>query len=135
MNIQYWNVDNKTTRLQTVLEGRSDFDVIVIQEPPRNRVTGTPSCRRNGHYEMIFYSGRVAFYVSKRIDKNNWLTDGGEDWAVITFGTGDSALTIISVYLEGYKTRGWYTPLSYLEGREYQGRTIIVGDFNVHYPM
>jgi len=84
---------------------------------------------------MIFSSGRVALYVSKRIDRTTWTIDGGEDWAAVTFGKGDDVLTVISIYSELHN-RNWKTPLKELTDKPpLRGRTVIVGDFNAYYPM
>jgi len=61
------------------------------------------------------------------------MTDGGEDWAAVTFGKGDNVLTVISIYLELYN-RNWKTLLKELTNKPLlRSRTVIVGDFNAYY--
>jgi len=109
--------------------------VLAIQELPCSGLTGAPRYSRLEKYDMIFSSGRVALYVSKRIDRTTWTIDGGEDWAAVTFGKGDDVLTVISIYSELHN-RNWKTLLKELTDKPPpRGRTVIVGDFNAHHPM
>jgi len=127
-------VGNGQKRLQIVLRS-TVYDVLVIQELPCSGLTGAPRYSRFEKYDMIFSSGRAVLYVSKRIDRITWTTDGGEDWAAVTFGKGDDVLTVISIYSELHN-RNWKTLLKELIDKPpLRGRTVIVGDFNAYYPM
>ena len=84
---------------------------------------------------MIFSSGKVALYVSKRIDRITWIINGGEDQAVVTFGKGDDVLMVIFIYLELYN-RNWKILLKELTDKPLlYSCIIIVGDFNAYYLM
>lgn len=138
LRVLYWNVDGNKQRLNQALEGREEYDLVALQEPPINDSLSIPAppCRRGGRYEMIYHSGRAALYVSKRIDRASWTAEAGEDWASVTIGgeEGGESLTVWSIYSPNYE-RNWRTPLNVLAEKEPRGRNVLVGDFNAHHPM
>ncbi|KAJ5566972.1 endonuclease-reverse transcriptase domain-containing protein [Penicillium sp. DV-2018c] len=121
--------------MEQALETEERYDIVAIQEPSRSSHTGTPMVRRGGRLEMVYDSGRAAIFVSKRLDKTTWSTDGGTDWAAGRFGTGQEALTIYSVYSESHRSVGWQSPVLELTSRERLGHSVLVGDFNAHHPL
>ena len=69
IRILYWNVDNNQTRLKLTLENKERYEVVAIQEPPRDVETGAPKHLKGGRYEIIYSRGRVVLYISKEIDR------------------------------------------------------------------
>ncbi|KAK4100088.1 hypothetical protein N658DRAFT_487227 [Parathielavia hyrcaniae] len=113
-------------RLNQALEGREEFDLVALQEPPINdslRIRPPPA----GEGE--------ALYVSKRIERAAWTAEAGEDWAAVTIDEGTrEPITIWSIYLPNYE-RNWRSPLQELAERELRGRNVLVGDFNAYHSM
>ena len=84
---------------------------------------------------MIWGGGRAVLYVHKQHSVATWTWRASKDWCSTTFGKGLLAITVYSIYSEGYKGGNWNTPIHELLTREPSGRNVQVGDFNLHHPL
>jgi Endonuclease-reverse transcriptase len=107
--------------------------VVAVQEPGLNPYLKIPKHTRGGDYHIVWGGGRAVLYVQKRHSVAVWTWKANEDWCSVMFGEGQSAITIYSIYSEGYKGSGWHTPIHELTLQEPDGRNILVGDFNLHH--
>ena len=73
---------------------------MAVQEPEINR--STKSVYYNDRYYRVYDSGRAALYIYRRHSIAAWAQKAGTDWCCITFGEGDEALTVWSIYSEQY---------------------------------
>ena len=106
-SVVYWNVAKNTEAAAALLEGRREFDIIALQEVPRNQETGRAYCPGLGRYRLIYEGkGRAALYIHKRHTVAGWSQDSGEDWCSVIFGNGPEALTIWSIYSPYDSERG-----------------------------
>ena len=135
IRILYWNVDNNQTRLKLALENKERYEVVAIQELPRDVGIGVPKYLKGGRYEIIYSRGRVILYISKEIDRRTQTVERETDQASITIREGTKVITIYTIYLERYKQRGQTSPLVNLLQKALSGRDILVGDINMYYPI
>jgi len=84
---------------------------------------------------MIWGGGRAVLYVHKQHSVATWTWRASKDWCSTTFGKGLLAITVYSIYSEGYKGGNWNTPIHELLTREPSGCNVQVGDFNLHHPL
>ena len=61
------------------MENKERYEVVAIQEPPRDVGTGVPKHLKGGRYEIIYSGGRAILYISKEIDRRTWTVEGGTD--------------------------------------------------------
>jgi len=66
---------------------------------------------------MIYHSGRAALYVSKRLANVAWTMDSGPDWASVTFGHGEEAITVYLIYILSKKPDNWVIPLTEIRAK------------------
>ena len=135
LTILYWNMGGKWERAEYPLRTSRAYDVVAVQEPGLNPYLKIPKHTRGGDYHIVWGGGRAVLYVHKQHSVAAWTWKANEDWCSVTFGEGQSAITIYSIYSEGYKGSGWHTPIHELTLQEPDGRNILVGDFNLHHPL
>ena len=135
LSVVYWNVAKNPEAIPIALGDHHEFDIVAIQEPSRNRETGRLYCPARCKYYLIYGgSGRAALYVHKRHSVAAWSQDTGEDWCSVTFGSGQEAVTIWSIY-SPCEEAGWRSPLNEIAERPPVGRHLLVGDMNLHHPL
>jgi Reverse transcriptase (RNA-dependent DNA polymerase)/Endonuclease-reverse transcriptase len=135
LSVIYWNTAKNPEAIPIALGDRCEFDVIAIQEPSRNKETGRLYCPARGKYYLIYGgTGRAALYVHKRHSIASWSQDTGEDWCSVTFGSGQEAVTVWSIY-SPCEEADWRSPLNELAERPPVGRHLLVGDMNLHHPL
>jgi hypothetical protein len=142
LDILHWNVRKNDANVAQAFHGTEEYDVLALQEV-RIGSNGSPPCPTQGRYRLI-WSGektegkhsRAAIYVNKKHSQASWSMESGMDWAKVTFGTGEDATTIWSVY-SPHPTEGgvWNSPLQTMVAQECCGKHIIVGDMNLHHPL
>ena len=122
--------------VQAILQ--TDYDVIVVQEMPRDATWGMVYCPCMSNYYVVVEDdreSRAVLYVNKRHALGDWMSKMGRDWCSVTFrGVGDQELvTVISVYVEQQQHRGtaWSTPIHAFRSETRRGEIILVGDFNL----
>ena len=103
LTILYWNMGGKWERAEYPLRTSRAYDVVAVQEPGLNPYLKCPKCARSGDYYMIWGGGRAVLYVHKRHSVATWTWRASKDWCSATFGEGPSAMTVYSIYSEGYK--------------------------------
>lgn len=135
LSIVYWNTAGSKAPTAVALEDREEHDVIAIQEPWINPQLRTTYCPSGGRYHRVYGSGRAALYVHKRHAVTAWEQRTGQDWCSVTFGRGDTAVTVWSIYSPIRTNQQWASPIHQLRAIEPQGRNILVGDFNLHHPF
>ena len=135
LTILYWNMGGKWERAEYPLRTSRAYDLVAVQEPGLNPYLKCPKHTRGGDYHMDWGGGRAVLYVHKRHSVATWTWSASKDWCSATFGKGPSAVTVYSIYSEGYKGGEWHTPLHELSAQEPGGRNVLVGDFNLHHPL
>jgi len=125
---------------QAILQ--TDYNVIAVQEMPRDAMQGTVYCPRMSNYYVVVEDdreSRAALYVNKRYALGDWTSKMGRDWCSMMFqGVGNQELvTVISVYVEQQQHRGtaWSTPIHAFQSETRWGEIILVGDFNLKHPL
>ena len=118
LDILHWNVRKNDANVAQAFHGTEEYDVLALQEV-RIGSNGSPPCPTQGRYRLI-WSGekkegkhsRAAIYVNKKHPQASWSMESGMDWAKVTFGIGENATTIWSVY-SPHPTEGgvWNSPL------------------------
>ena len=71
---------------QAILQ--ADYDVIVVQEMPRDATWGTVYCPHMSNYYVVVEDdreSRAALYVNKRYALGDWMSETGRDWCSMTF--------------------------------------------------
>jgi hypothetical protein len=109
--------------------------VLAISEPEFDS-NQQPVCTRGSCYHAVYYGGRAALYINKRWPVSSvtqWKQDGGIDWCSVTF-LGQDPWTVYSVYSPNNSPE-WTSPLTDLTRRTREGRSLVVGDFNLYHPM
>ena len=106
LTILYWNMGGKWERAEYPLRTSRAYDVVAVQEPGLNPYLKIPKHTRGGDYHIVWGGGRAVLYVQKRHSVAAWTWKANEDWCSVTFGEGQSAITIYSIYSEGYKGSG-----------------------------
>ena len=78
-------------------------------------------------------------YVSKAIPISKWKARAEQDYCWVRIETDIGPITVHCVYSEipaSYGTTEWDTPiLQVLEAVLDGGQHVVVGDFNLHYPL
>jgi hypothetical protein len=97
-----------------------------------DRRTGRAYCPFLSRYMVVYSSGRAAIYVHKRWNIKTVEAKRSEDWAQVTIGEGAAAVTIWSIYSPIQIKKPWNTPFNIISPRS---KSILVGDFNTHYPL
>ena len=125
LDILHWNVRKNDMNAAQALQGTEEYDVVVLQEV-RIGSQGSPSCPTMGRYRLV-WSGekvdgkpsRVAIYVNKKHPHSAWSMEARMNWAKVTFGAGEEAITIWSVY-SPHPTEGgvWNSPLQMMVAQE-----------------
>ena len=67
---------------------RMDYDVIAVQEMPRDATRGMVYCPRMSNYYLVVEDdrgSRAALYVNKRYALGDWTSETGRDWCSMTF--------------------------------------------------
>ena len=90
-------IDNYVTRTSRA------YDVVAVLEPGLNPYLKIPKHTRGGDYHIVWGWGRAVLYVQKRHSVAAWTWKANEDWCSVTFGEEQSAITIYSIYSEGYR--------------------------------
>src|SRR5436190_13006668 len=140
MRVLYWNLNRRHGTAQAIL--RTDYDVIAVQEMPRDATRGTVYCPRMSNYYLVVEDdrgSRAALYVNKRYALGDWTSETGRDWCSMTFRGvgGQEPVTVISVYVEQQQHRGtaWSTPIHAFRSETRRGEIVLVGDFNLKHPL
>lgn len=139
ISVVHWNTWKKKANQALALSDSSEYDVIAIQEPNQNAQTRSTYCPKSGRYQLVYESGsRAALYVHKRFAIATLQPRQGKDWCSITFGDGDEAITIWSIYAQPEKGSDteWQSPITAeIAAAGPRGRNVLVGDFNLHHPL
>jgi hypothetical protein len=144
LRILQYNVQKSKNRVMVLLlEGLGTlYDIIAIQEPWLNPVVETTYCPQSGLYHLVFPQGgraRICLYINKRIPLAKWHLYEELDYCRVRIDTQQGPITIHNVYSEipeSYATIEWNTPIwSMLQAAQAPGQHLIVGDFNLHYPL
>ena len=136
VTVLYWNTAGTKSNTALALEDPEEYDVIAVQEPWVNPEPKSIHCPRSGRYLSVYGSGRAALYIHKRHGVATWSQKSGKDWCSVTFGAGENAVTVWSIYSEQYdRRRRWDSPLCRLSEQEPEGRNVVVGDMNLHHPL
>jgi hypothetical protein len=97
-----------------------------------DRRTGRAYCLFLSKYMVVYSSGRAAIYVHKRWNIKTVEAKRGENWAQVTIGEGAAAVVIWSIYsfiqIKGF----WNISLNIISP---ESKSILVKDFNTHYPL
>jgi hypothetical protein len=106
LTILYWNMGGKWEWAEYPLRTSRAYDVVAVQEPGLNPYLKIPKHTCGGDYHIVWGGGKAVLYVHKRHSVTAWTWKANEDWCSVTFGEGQSAITIYSIYSEGYKGSG-----------------------------
>lgn len=134
LSVMYWNEATTRSNGPLALRVGSGYDIIAVQEPWVSSQTKSIPCPKSSEYQLLFGGGRAAMYIHKRYDLAALETRIGTDWCCVTFGTGNEAITIWSIYSPTPLGRRWISPLNELPPQR-QGQHVFVGDFNTHHPL
>jgi hypothetical protein len=132
IRILYWNIAENRANIDKALYHTEKYDILAMQEVAVDRETGRAYCPALSRYTMVYSSGRAAIYVHKRWDIKTLEAAEGDNWARITIGEKAAAITVWSIY-SLIQIRGpWNIPFNIIEPGN---ASILVGDFNIHYPL
>ena len=59
------------------MENKERYEVVAIQELPRDVGIGVPKHLKRRRYEIIYSKGRAVLYINKEIDRRTWTVEGG----------------------------------------------------------
>jgi len=131
---RYWNIAGSKTNAARALQD-SSFNYMAIQEPSVNK-QGHPYCPRGCRYQVVWTSGRAALYINKKIAAETLERSNGEDWARVTIGSGNQAVSLWSICSPDQEGAFWRSPIKEVgAGVAPAGRHLLVGDFNLHHPL
>jgi hypothetical protein len=83
-------------------------------------------------YTMVYSSGKAAIYVHKWWNTKTLEAAENNNWARITIGEGAAVVTVWLIYSPIQIKGPWNTPLNIIEP---ENSSILVGDFNIYYPL
>lgn len=122
-----------------------DYDILVIQELWRHHVGAKIYNLGRVGFTLIDNGGRTCFYVNKRIDDNSWYsTWHTKDVGTITMQlrprndtTKQESINVYGVYNPSPNSHNDVVNRGSLDAIEraldMQEKSVIVGDFNLHY--
>lgn len=125
------NTGKRHTPHRLALWGSSGYDVVSVQEPAKNGLTGAPLGSGGSSYKMAGYKGEVAVYVHSRHSTGDWAVTLGDNWVGVRFSTG---IEVISIYSPVHTRKG-DGPLCNIPEAAANTRRVLIGDFNTHHPL
>ena len=138
-SILSWNIERNKEALEVLLE-EAKYDVLAIQEPWKNKQTGSTYCPRSSKYHLVHSpEGRAAIFVSRRHEVGLWDYEAAHNWCRVQFPTlGTNGLEVWSVYnpRQPLANTNDTPPLPNLLQRPAPTTPVVVaGDFNLHHPL
>ena len=140
--LQYNVQKSKDVVLASLFQDRwiTEFDLIAIQEPWRNRFLATTYHPLKAHFHLTYLDDketRVCFYINKRIDPSAWTVSFVSKDIIsleIIHPVMNHKLSIVNVYNE-IGTNTLSDLRQTLATLSVDRQVMVLGDFNLHHPL